>query len=164
MAMRSLMPWSRGERRPGQGELDDPFEALHRSMNQVLDSFRRDFDFPSLGNWDALAAPNADVSETADEVQVAVELPGMDEKNVELSFQGNSLVIKGEKKEEKETKEKDFHVRERHFGSFHRMIPLPAGVDGDKATAEYDKGVLHVTIPKTAEAKQQRRKIEIKAR
>jgi HSP20 family protein len=88
----------------------------------------------------------------------------MDAKNVELSFQGNSLVIKGEKKEEKETKEKDFHVRERRFGSFHRMIPLPAGVDGDKAMAEYEKGVLHVTIPKTAEAKEQRRKIEIKAR
>ena len=164
MSMRSLMPWPQGERRPSQGELGHPFEALHRSMNQVLDSFRRDFDFPSLGSWDPPAALNVDVSETADEVQVAVELPGMDAKNIELSFQGNSLVIKGEKKEEKETNEKDFHVRERRFGSFHRMIPLPAGVDGDKAKAEYEKGVLHVTIPKTAEAKEQRRKIEIKAR
>ena len=164
MSMRSLMPWPRGERRPSQSELGDPFEALHRSMNQVLDSFRRDFDFPSPGSWEPPAAVKVDVSETADEVQVAVELPGMDAKNVELSFHGNTLVIKGEKKEEKETKEKDFHVRERRFGSFHRMIPLPAGVDGDKATAEYDKGVLHVTIPKTAESKQQRRKIEIKVR
>ena len=164
MALRSMMPWSRGERRPGQAELDDPFEGLHRSMNQVLESFRRDFDFPSLGSWEAVAAPNVDVSETDDKVEVEAELPGMDAKNVELSFQGNSLVLKGEKTEEKETKEKDFHIRERRFGSFHRMIPLPAGVDIDKAKAEYEKGVLRVTIPKTAEAKQQRRKIEIKAR
>lgn len=164
MAMRNLMPWVRGERRPGQAETDDPFEALHRSMNQVLEAFRKDFDFPSLGTWETLAAPNVDVSETDDAVEVAAELPGMDAKDVELSFQGNSLVLKGEKSEEKESKEKDFHIRERRFGSFHRMISLPAGVDIDKAKAEYEKGVLRVTIPKTAEAKQQRRKIEIKAR
>ena len=97
MSMRSLMPWPRGERRPSQSELDDPFEALHRSMNQVLDSFRRDFDFPSLGSWETVAAPNVDVSETDEAVIVAAELPGMDAKNVELSFQDNSLVIKGEK-------------------------------------------------------------------
>jgi HSP20 family protein len=164
MAIRSMMPWSRGERRPGQGELKDPFEALHRSMNQVLESFRRDFDFPSLESWEVVGAPNVDVSETDDAVQVAAELPGMDAKDVELSFQGGSLVLKGEKTEEKESKEKDFHVRERRFGSFHRIIPLPAGVDINKAKAEYEKGVLRVTIPKTSEAKQQRRKIEIKAR
>jgi HSP20 family protein len=162
--MRNLMPWSRGERRLDRSESEDPFEALHRSMNQVLESFRRDFDFPSLGSWDAVAAPNVDVSETEEGVQVAAELPGMDAKNVELSFQGSSLVIKGEKTEEKETKEKDYHVRERRFGSFHRIIPLPEGVDIEKAKAEYEKGVLHVTIPKTPEAKQQRRKIDIKAR
>ena len=164
MAIRSLMPWSRGERRPGQTDIGDPFEALHRSMNQVLESFRRDFDFPALGSWETVAGPNVDVSETDDALQVAAELPGMDAKDVELSFQGNSLVLKGEKTEQKETKEKDFHVRERRFGSFHRVIPLPAGVDIEKAKAEYEKGVLRVTIPKTAEAKQQQRKIEIKAR
>ena len=129
MTIRNLMPWSRGERRPGQTDFDDPFEALHRSMNQVLESFRRDFDFPALGSWETVAAPNVDVSETDEAVQVAAELPGMDAKDVELSFQGNSLVIKGEKTEQKETKEKDFHMRERRFGSFHRVIPLPAGVD-----------------------------------
>jgi HSP20 family protein len=164
MAIRNLMPWSRGEQRRGLADLDDPFEGLHRSMNQVLESFRRDFDFPSLASWETVAAPNVDVSETDEAVQVAAELPGMDAKDVELSFQGNSLVIKGEKTEQKETKEKDFHIRERRFGSFHRMIPLPAGVDIDKAKAEYEKGVLHVTVPKTAEAKQQHRKIEIKVR
>jgi len=163
MATRNLMPWSRGERRPAATDFDDPFEALHARMDQLLESFRRDFDFPSLASWEALAAPNVDVSETDDAVQVSAELPGMDAKSVELSFQGNSLVIKGEKKEEKETKEKDFHVRERRFGSFHRMVPLPVGVDIDKAKAEYDKGVLQVIIPKTAEAKHERRKIEIKA-
>jgi HSP20 family protein len=133
-------------------------------MNQVLESFRRDFDFPSVGSWATVAMPSVDVSETDEAVQVAAELPGMDAKDAELSFQGNSLVIKGEKTEQKETKEKDFHIRERRFGSFHRVIPLPAGVDIEKAKAEYEKGVLRVTIPKTAEAKQQHRKIEIKAR
>jgi len=164
MAIRGLMPWARGERRPGQPEPDDPFEALHRSMNQVLEAFRRDFDFPALSTWEGLAAPSVDVSETDDAVKIEAELPGMDAKGLDLSFQGNSLVLKGEKTEEKESKEKDFHMRERRFGSFHRMIPLPSGVDIGKAKAEYDKGVLRVTIPKTAEAKQQRRRIEIKAR
>jgi HSP20 family protein len=164
MTMRGLMPWSRSERRPGQPGVDDPFEALHSSMNQVLEAFRRDFDFPALSTWEGLSAPNVDVSETDDAVQVSAELPGMDAKDVELSFQGNSLVLKGEKTEEKESKEKDFHMRERRFGSFHRMIPLPSGVDIGKAKAEYEKGVLRVTIPKTAEAKQQRKKIEIKVR
>jgi HSP20 family protein len=165
MVMRSLMPWSsRGDRRPGLAELDDPFEALHRNMDQVLDAFRRDFDFPSLRSWDGSSAPSIDVSETDEAVVVEAELPGMDAKEVELSFQGNSLVLKGEKTEEKESKEKDFHIRERRFGSFQRMVPLPPGVDVDKAKAEFEKGVLRVRIPKTAEAKQQRRKIEIKAR
>jgi len=164
MVMRSMMPWSRGERRPDRGELSDPFEALHRGMNQVLESFRHDFDLPSLASWEPVSAPSVDVSETNEAVEVSAELPGMDAKNVELSFQGSSLVIKGEKTEEKESKEKDFHVRERRFGSFHRIIPLPQGVDVEKAKAEYEKGVLHVTIPKTSEAKQQRRKIDIKAK
>lgn len=164
MATRNLMPWSRGERRPAATDFDGPFEALHARMDQLLESFRRDFDFPSLASWEALGTPNVDVSESDDAIEVSAELPGMDAKNVELSFQGNSLVIRGEKKEEKETKENDFHIRERRFGSFHRMVPLPVGIDIDKAKAEYDKGVLKVTIPKTSEGKQQRRKIEIKAR
>jgi HSP20 family protein len=163
--IRSLTPWwSRDVRHRDRGGNEDPIEALHRSLSTVLDSFRRDFDLPSLGEWEPLSAPKIDVSETADSLSVAAELPGMDAKNVDVTFQANSLVISGEKTEESEKKDADYHVRERRFGRFHRVVALPEGLDVDKAKAEFGKGVLHVTIPKTDETKRERRRIDIRAR
>ena len=91
------------------------------------------------------------------------ELPGMDEKNIEVRFANGNLIIKGEKEEEKEEKKKDYHLRERHFGSFERQFAVPEGVDTDKIEASFKKGVLSITLPKKPEAIKAEKKIEVKA-
>ena len=87
----------------------------------------------------------------------------MDEKNIEVKFSDGVLTIKGEKEEVKEEKKKDYYLNERSFGSFQRSFRLPDGVDADKIEANFKKGVLTVTVPKSAEAQKAAKKIEIKA-
>jgi HSP20 family protein len=103
--------------------------------------------------------PAVDVTETEKGYKVVAELPGMDEKNIEVKIANGMLTIKGEKQEKKEEeKQQDYYVRERSFGSFERTFPVPDGVDLDKVDASFKKGVLTVTLPKTAELKRRKRK------
>ncbi len=97
--------------------------------------------------------PAVDVAETKDEIVVKVEAPGMDEKDISVTLSGDNLMIKGEKKSEKEEKDKHFHRIERCYGSFQRVIGLPVSVDQEKIKADYAKGVLEIRLPKKAEAK-----------
>jgi HSP20 family protein len=94
---------------------------------------------------------------------VTAELPGMDEKSIEVKVAGGALTIKGEKQEEKEEKKKDYYLHERRFGSFERAFRIPEGVDADKIEASFKKGVLTVSLPKTAEAQKAEKKITVKA-
>jgi HSP20 family protein len=94
---------------------------------------------------------------------ITAELPGIDQKNVEVNVANGAITIKGEKKEETEEKKKDYYVSERRYGSFERYFGLPDGVDADKIEATFKNGVLKVTLPKTAEAQQAAKKIEVKA-
>jgi HSP20 family protein len=94
---------------------------------------------------------------------VTADLPGFDEKNIEVKLQNGSLCIKGERKSEKEEKKEDFHLTEREFGSFERRFTLPEGVDADKIEASLKKGVLTVSLPKKPEAQKPAKKIEVKA-
>ncbi|MGQ0676301.1 MAG: Hsp20/alpha crystallin family protein, partial [Rhodospirillales bacterium] len=94
-------------------------------------------------------------------IEVTAELPGMEEKDVELVVQDDVLTIRGEKKFEKEEKNKDYHMVERQYGSFQRSFTLPDIVDREKIAAKFDKGVLNVTLPKSAKAKERTRKIQI---
>jgi HSP20 family protein len=87
----------------------------------------------------------------------------MDEKNIEVKLANHTLTIKGEKRDEKEETKKDYYMRERSFGSFQRSFTLPEGVDTDKVEATFNKGILTVTVPKTAEAKKAEKKITVKA-
>ncbi len=103
--------------------------------------------------------PRVDVSETGKEVRITAELPGLDEKDMEVAVTNNMLTIKGEKKVEEE--EGDYYHSERSYGYFNRTIALPQGIDADKAEAKFKKGVLKVTIPKKPEAQSWRRKIEL---
>ena len=105
--------------------------------------------------------PRVDVSETGKEVRITAELPGLDQKDVEVTVTNNMLRIKGEKKVEKEEEEGDYYHSERSYGYFDRTIALPQGIDADNATAKFKKGVLKVTIPKKPEAQSWRRKIEL---
>lgn len=146
MDVKSMVPWKRGklvER--------DPFAVLRREMNALFDDFFPEVDEPR----GALAAfaPRVDVKETDAEVRVTAELPGVEEKDVEVSLSGDVLTIKGEKKEEKEEKGEERYRLERSYGSFRRSFSLPCEVNSEKATATYKKGVLTITLPKVAEAK-----------
>ena len=107
--------------------------------------------------------PTVDVSETDKAYEITAELPGMDEKNVEVKLANGSLTIKGEKQDEKEEKKKDYHMRERSYGSFERSFQVPDGVDADKIEANFKKGVLTVILPKSAEAQKAEKKITVKS-
>lgn len=108
------------------------------------------------------AAPRMDVSETAKNFELCAELPGMDEKDIEVTLSDGTLTIEGEKREEKEKETTDYHLTERHFGSIRRSFKIPETVDEDKITASFRKGVLTLTMPKT-KTRGKAKKVTIKA-
>ena len=105
--------------------------------------------------------PDVDITETDKEFRVTAELPGMDGKDLNVSFVEGLLTIKGEKREEHEEQRGDSYRSERQFGAFERTIPLPSGVNPDKAKASFEKGVLSITLPKTEEARSNKKIIAI---
>jgi HSP20 family protein len=139
-----------------------PFREVSR-LRREMDRLWDDYFGPGrrgLQPMEAEFAPAMDVKETADQVVVKAEVPGIDAKDINISVTGDVLTIKGEKKSEREEKEENYHVVERSYGSFARSITLPGAVDLDKIEAKYDKGVLTVTCPKKEEVKP--KAIEIK--
>lgn len=149
-----------------------PFENLRREIDRVFEDFNTGFwrtpslfeSMPSLARARSFAvAPAIDVAEHDKAYEVSAELPGLDEKNVEVKVANGVLSIKGEKREEKEEKKKDYYLRERNFGSFERSFQVPDSVDTDKIEASFKQGVLKVILPKKAEAQQAAKKIDIKA-
>jgi HSP20 family protein len=149
---------------PVKRESGHPFDRLRDEMDALFDDFSRGFDIePFEGRYGRSFSPHIDVSETDKEIKVSAELPGMDDKDIEVNLNKDSLTIKGEKKEEKEDKGKDYDHVEREYGSFSRTIPLPDEIESDKAEANFKKGVLTVKIPKSTRAIESKKKIEIKA-
>ncbi|MCK9992630.1 MAG: HSP20 family protein [Alphaproteobacteria bacterium] len=152
-----------------------PVENLRREVDRLFEDFDRDFwrapfrrsfhDIEPLLrrglSWGA--TPAVDIVDKNDAYQVIAELPGMDEKNIEVKLVNGSLIIKGEKRDEKEEKKKDYYLHERSFGAFERSFALPDEVNVDKIDASFNKGVLTVTLPKKPEAVKPEKKIEIKA-
>jgi HSP20 family protein len=124
---------------------------LQREINQLFDSFFDDSPFRLGGRGGSLmVAPKLDVSETDQELHVSVELPGMNEKDIEVEFTGDALRIRGEKKDERDEKKHNFHRVERTFGMFERVVPIPVEVDREKAQATFKDGVLTIALPKVA--------------
>jgi HSP20 family protein len=152
-----------------------PFESLHREVDRLFEDFGRGFwtssfrrpifDVEPLWRREAAwgGAPSVDIVEKGNAYEITAELPGMDEKNVEVKLVDGGLTIKGEKQEEKEEKKKDYYLHERQFGSFERSFRVPEGVDIDKIGATFKKGVLTVMLPKKPEVQKPEKKIEIKA-
>jgi HSP20 family protein len=152
-----------------------PFETLHREVDRLFEDFGRDFWRSPFrrstfnvepfwrGELKFVAAPAVDIIEKDNAFEITADLPGMDEKNVEVQVANGNLTIKGEKKEEKEEKKKDYFLQERRFGSFERSFGIPEGLDTDKIEASFKKGVLTVTLPKKAEAQKPAKKIDVKA-
>ena len=158
---------------PAKAEDRAPFESLRREIDRLFDDFRPfdwrlpsrvlGFEVPSIARAEWQVAPAMDLVEKDDAYEITAELPGMDEKNVEIKLSNHTLTIKGEKNEVKEDKQKDYYQSERRYGSFQRSFQLPEGVDADKIDANFAKGVLTVKLPKTAEAKKAEKKITVKA-
>ena len=111
----------------------------------------------------SFSTPAIDMSEDEKAYKVSVELPGIDAKDIDLSVSGDMLVLKGEKRQEKEQNDKNYHFSERAHGSFQRAFELPASVDRNKIAADFSKGVLTLALPKTAEAQKPIKKIEVKS-
>jgi HSP20 family protein len=142
---------------------NDPFTAFRREMDRLFESFGRDLAWPG-GERGAAMAPSIDVSETDSELKIEADLPGVEEKDVDVVISDNVLTIKGEKKAEKEEKKKDFHLVERSYGSFSRSLTLPFAADPNQANATFKNGVLSISLPKPPEIKAKAKKIAISAR
>ncbi|WP_371367603.1 Hsp20/alpha crystallin family protein [Pseudomonas sp. QL9] len=160
---------------PSSGPSDfwHPFDNLRRQIDSLFDDFGRAplrlpfghsaFDVEPFWHREPFRhMPAVDLSEHAEEYQLSAELPGMDEKDIEIKLSNGNLVIKGEKKEQKEEKRKDYFLSERRYGSFERVFRLPKEVDADKINAQFAKGVLQVHLPKRPEAVHPEKVIPVK--
>ncbi len=156
MNLKSLIPIGRSRMLPSSDIR--PFGSLQREINRLFEDFTN--GFAGFGGPTRDVLPTMDVAETDKQIEITVELPGLEEKDVQLNLSDNTLTIRGEKKAEREQKEKDYHLIERSYGSFSRTLELPAGVNADDIKASISKGVLSVTVPKPAPA--QVKKIQIK--
>jgi HSP20 family protein len=135
------------------------FERMRRDMDRLWDSF---FERGTLRGEDGREwLPSLDVAETKNEIVVKAEVPGMEPKDIDVSLSDGLLTIKGEKKQEREEKEENYHLVERNYGSFTRSIRLPNEVQSDKINASYKNGVLKIVLPKSEEAKKKEIKIKV---
>lgn len=167
MALNQLVPWRKGRRNVGvRGDEEDrPFYALQRQMNRLFDDFFGDFALQPWKGWYNLESdfvPRLDVAETEREITITAELPGMEQKDIEVSLADGLLTLRGEKKQSAEEKKEGFYHSECSYGSFSRSVTLPAEVDADKADASYANGVLKIHLPKTEPEQAKAKKIEVK--
>lgn len=156
MDVKELLPWAQGH-----WPFDDSLNGLQKEFRRVFDDFARSLDTRTRGALTRFD-PRINVTESESAIRVTAELPGMDEKDVEVSINEYALTIKGEKKWEKEEKDQDHHLIERSYGSFRRTIPLPQGVEAGQIQAVFKKGVLTVDVPKSKKVVENTKKIEIK--
>ncbi len=144
-------------------EMDRVFERLVRGFSGVP-SIRRALDWEPEFRWTSMLdvqVPAVDITETDRAYRIIAELPGMKKENVEISVAQGLLTIKGEKKEEREEKDKGYYLSERRFGTFQRVLQLPSQADSDRIEASFENGVLTIAVPKTAEALKSEKKIAI---
>jgi HSP20 family protein len=154
MDLKSLIPLGR-EHSPTR--FVDPLIRLQREIDRLFNDFTR--GWPATGRTQELM-PSMDVTETENEIEITAELPGLEEKDVQVNVVDNVLSIKGEKKSEKEETDKNYRMFERSYGSFSRRLELPNGVNPDDIKAHLAHGVLKVTVPKPPPA--QAKKVEVK--
>ena len=160
MNVRTLLPslWDRNDKSPAG------FGALRKEIDRLFEDFSKGFDIPGLTAAGGFGlVPDMDMKDGENDVTLSVELPGVDEKDIDLSVSGQAITVSGEKKSEKETKEGETLRRERSYGSFSRTVTLPFRIDGDKVEAKFAKGVLTITVPKPEDAQRQATKVPISA-
>jgi HSP20 family protein len=156
MSVRDIIRWGRSDHRTPSIYRDpeqSPFLALHREVNRLFDDVFRGFELPlpmtDTTHW-AGVWPNVDIAETDKEIHVSAEIPGLEEKDVEILLQEGMLILRGEK--HKETVDKEHNFSECFSGHFERRIPVGKEIEENKVTASFKNGVLQVTLPKTERA------------
>ena len=161
MQIKDLIPWARKDGAPdAKSSEDTPIATLQREMNHVFENFwnRVGHFAEPFGSGEA----KSDVVETDKAIEVAIELPGMEMKDIEVTVNDDMLTVKGEKKIERKEEKKGYYLSERSYSAIYRTIPLPPGVDGEKAQAFFKNGVLTIKLPQSPEAQAKVRKIAIK--
>ena len=161
MNIKDLMQFGK-KQVPVKHDDDSPYTELRHDIDSLFDAFSSGFDTDFFRRGRGVFTPKADVREGEKDIRISIELPGMDEKDLDVSLSRDMLTIKGEKKEEQEDKGKDYYRLERLYGSFSRTIPLPVEVESDKIEAYFKKGVLLITLPKSAKAAAGAKRISIK--
>jgi HSP20 family protein len=168
MRVTDLIPWS-AERRdqPVSQRGEDPVAALQSNVNRAFNDFLRMFPIP-LSTWqtpplDTGGAFQVDVVDHDKDVQVTAELPGVEAGDIDVRVSDGMLTVSADKNAEREAKEDGYVLRERSFGHVERIIPLPEGVDPDAAQASFKRGVLTVTIPKTAQARSEAKRVPVQS-
>lgn len=162
MKIKDLVPWTRSEnpRQPvSNAEQEEAHHSLKRDINALVDKF-----VEKIGNLDLPWQDNEaklDVVQAGDAVEISIELPGMDLADIDLSISGDMLVVKGEKKIERQEEKQGYFLSERAYGQIYRAIPLPPGLDTDAAKADLKNGVLTISIPQSAEARSSMKKISV---
>ncbi|MBZ9747606.1 Hsp20/alpha crystallin family protein [Mesorhizobium sp. CO1-1-7] len=169
MNVRDLIPWNRGNGNQAptvfRDSERDPFLSLHREVNRLFDDVFRGFgsNLPSFNTPSAFSGgwPSVEISDSEKEIKVTAEIPGLEEKDIEVLLDDGVLTLKGEK--HSETEDKDRQFSERFYGHFERRIPLGYEVKDDKVDARFSNGVLTVTLPKSERAQSQVKRIAIKS-
>lgn len=161
MSLKDLVPFGRKDVSVRK-DADHPFTFFRKEFDDLFDSFFRSVDVKHLEPGTGSFSPRIDIVESEKEIRIKAELPGMDEKDIDVSLSGSILSIRGEKKEEKEDKGKDYYRMERSYGSFSRSVQVPADVDESKIRARMSKGVLNIILPKTEKAVEETKKIAVK--
>ncbi|MBI4275273.1 MAG: Hsp20/alpha crystallin family protein [Rhizobiales bacterium] len=143
------------------GRDGDMLGPLFREVEKTFDDFSRRSPFAPFNG--GLMAPKVDIAEAKDAIEVTAELPGVEEKDIDVTLSDGVLTLRGEKKSERkeEDKSKNWYLEERNYGSFARSIKLPFDPDSNKVEAKFDKGVLRIRLPKPAEVVKKEKKIEI---
>jgi HSP20 family protein len=162
MANRDLTPW---RRQAGlQPFARDPFVNFRREMDRLFDDFFAPAEARSFAAQTAqgMVSPSIDVHETEQAYTVTAELPGIDQKDIELKLDDNALTIRGEKRSERKEEDAGRRYSERSYGRFERVIPFQAEVDPDRVEASCENGVLKILLPKNVHARDKTRRIEIK--
>ena len=166
MNLGSLIPWRDKTQVDAHPETySDPFASFRREVDRMFDDFFRSAGQglqPRNAGWHAMA-PRIDISDSDKELVITAEMPGLDEKDFEVTLAGDLLTIKGEKKTENENRNGNAYYVERRFGPFSRSVRLPFEAGDEQVEANYDRGVLTVRVPKPTEAQRHVRRIEVRA-
>jgi HSP20 family protein len=175
MAEATKLPVKRETAAPAASRVLWPFEALRREVDRLFEDFDRGFwtrpfrrslfEFEPIWRREITlaGAPAVDIVDKDKAYEITADLPGYDEKDIEVKLSNGGLTIKGKMEEEKKEEEKNYYLHERHVGAFERTFHVPEDVDPDKIEARFKKGVLTVSLPKKPEAQRPEKKIEVKA-